>query len=516
MRVAVLGLENGSAGRVAKELLRLLLADPLRAEEEWERELDKHDAARPLIIRVRRDEPEQQRHVLELARDDLVPEVDVSSPVLDGHNIEILVMETGAFGEGSAPTEFEDAVLVPTVEIPSESGRFTPLSTPVHKALVVADGIRGAMSIRVVPPSDGDEIATVVNLQRHEDDASSFPFTTVDVDQGSRAVAAFRQGVEHAMRYEELWSRSNLAEPLRWLKTGTLTTPDGSTKPAVRGLVRSVLRGASVGILDEEARRLSATLGTHAAGSRYAALNDELTAWAAAAHGELREQLEAAFSGRRWRKVGWWKLFWRVDDVSMLASELVALRFLPHAEKHVIYLAGRINEAASPAGTAQALYAAPVGARSGPEKPAPSGELAKWPTQIPFTRRYLLEELTPALQTAAQNLVLQTLSTSAVSTALAGLMYLSSFGAYEAGAVGALGLVWGLRRMQRKWEGSRDLWEAEAQEEGRKAIQATAKAVADVLDRSIGPPSSRDEASDDLARARKLVEEAEEALSRLR
>jgi len=527
VRVAVVGLAGGSAGRTAKELLRLVLADPLKAEEEWERGLDKYDARRPLVVRVGKGErvpsPQQQRHLLEPAGENLVPEVYVSSPTLGGHNIEILLMEGGPFGaseDGAAPGDSEDALLVPTVEIPSsDTGRFTPLATPVHKTLVIVDGIQGALSLGAVfPPPNPDEVATLVNVTRpdNDDGASSRPSTTVDVDLGARAVAAFRQGPEHAMRYEKLWSRSHLSDALTWLRTGALTTADSRTKPAVRRLIGSVLRGATARIRAEEARRLAGSPHAHAAGPRHAALDGALTAWAAAAHGELRERLDAAFSSRRWRKLGWWKLFWRVDDVSMLASELVTLRFLPLAEKQVIYLAGRIREAGGPQGGEEVGYAAPLVARPQTDKPAAQGDLTPWPTHIPLAREYLLEQLTPALQTAAQNLVLTTLSTSAVSAALAALMYLSSFGAYEAGAVGVLGLVWSLRGMQKKWEDARDVWEAEAHEEGRKAIRATAKSVADALDRSLGGSPRPEEAADDLSRARRLVEEAEEVLPRLR
>ncbi len=125
-----------------------------------------------------------------------------------------------------------------------------------------------------------------------------------------------------------------------------------------------------------------------------------------------------------------------------------------------------------------------------------------------------MDETVPALQALAQKLVLQTLGTSATTTALAALMYLSSFGGHEAGAVGALGLVWSLGRLQKKWETARDFWEGEVREEGRKAVRAVEVSVADVLDRAarVGRP---DTAMGDLDRAGELVEKAEDALSKL-
>ncbi|RDJ93213.1 hypothetical protein B4Q13_23445, partial [Lacticaseibacillus rhamnosus] len=42
--------------------------------------------------------------------------------------------------------------------------------------------------------------------------------------------------------------------------------------------------------------------------------------------------------------MGWWKLFWRVDDVSMIASDILNQRFLPEAQSEIIFLAGRIAQ----------------------------------------------------------------------------------------------------------------------------------------------------------------------------
>lgn len=47
----------------------------------------------------------------------------------------------------------------------------------------------------------------------------------------------------------------------------------------------------------------------------------------------------------------------------------------------------------------------------------------------------------------------------------------------EAGAIAALGLVWTLRRLQKKWEAERENWEAEVREHGRVVLSE----VEDVL-----------------------------------
>ncbi len=525
VRVALLGLAKGSAGRTAKEVLRLVLADPLKPEEDWERQLRSYDTAQPVIIRVgpENTQQQQQHHTFEYAKSSLLPEVDVASATLNGNNIEILVTEFNpldASTHGEGLSALDEAVLVPTVDIPtSDSGRYTPITTPVHKALVIADGIIGAAIVASTPSlHDKDEIATAVNLKTHEDDIAGCPFIAIDVDSGSRAVAVFREGVEHAMEYQSLWSKSNLPSLVEWLRLGALNTPDGSTKPAVRTLIASILRDTLSEIQAREAVQLAGALRSEMSTTRFVPLNKGLAEWAADAHAELQEELDIAFTGRRWRQLGWWKLFWRADDVSMLASEMVTRRFLPNAEQEVIYLAGRIDEAISPAIPEPAQYTLPAVTPSstGAAGRHPSSRIAagtKWPTNIPFTRGYLLSETVPALQALAQKLVLQTLGTSAMTTSLAALMYLSSFGASEAGAVGALGLVWSLGRMQKKWEAARGFWEGEVREEGRKAVRAVEASVASVLDQD--RCGEDDTTLHDLRQARVLVQRAEDALEKL-
>ncbi|OAA64716.1 hypothetical protein SPI_03363 [Niveomyces insectorum RCEF 264] len=595
IRVAVLGLTNNSsngAGDTAKELLRLLLADPLKEEEPWEAQLAAHDARQPLIVRVRghssdgngdaeagnssiASHHQQQQGVVTFATESELAEIEVESPGLAGHQIEFLVMESNLAVPAAAPgyegsTEtWEETVLVPTVEIPlsqttgANTGRYTPVTTPVHLALIVADGLLGAASLATMPlraAHDADtrsDIRAAVNLPHYNNDdmaSSQYPFATCDTAAAADALALFRSSVAHAHAYETRWRTSGVSGLAGWLKAGARDRTDGSTKPPVRQLVASVLRNALTSIQAAEAAQLQATAKTaRTAGSDAqsdASLHTALADWAEAAHGELQAQLDRAFAGRRWRQLRWWKLFWRADDVTMLATGLVTQRFLPEAERSVVYLAGRIEEAArrerGPAGTASAvaLYAAPVvateptspasavaEASSGaedssvpPSSPPPPPPKTQWPTHIAFTRRYLLDETVPALQALAQKLVLQTVGSSGLAAALAGLTYLSAMGAYEAGAVAALGLVWSLARMQKKWEAARQFWEGEVREEGRKAVRAAEASVAATLDetRAVadaaagGGNGDRKQTLRDLRETRALVERAQEASKRLK
>lgn len=523
-----------SSHATAKQLLRLLLADPLTPEQEWEQQLQSADASQPLILHVGSEAEESQHPHLSFAkrRDELLPEINVSSPVLNGNNLEFLLMETNPFDAGpNANLEAtEQTVLVPTIDIPSNTGRYTPISTPVHRALVVGDGILGAASLLSSPLLQEDSmISAAVNFPSHDPstDLTAYPFTILSLPTATKALALFRASVSNAGAYENLWYESNLPSLTTWLKTGVLSSSPGTTKPPVRALIASILRNTSAAIQAEEARLLSLALSSKLSPTALSSLDRALSAWSQSAHHELQTQLDAAFTGNRWRKLGWWKLFWRVDDVGMLSSEMLAQRFLPEAERVIIYLTGRIKEAGLvEEHETDPTYSGPlvVSATEGnvdENLDQPTAELeGKWPTHIPYTRSYLLERTVPALQALAQKLVVQSLGTSAAMSSLATLTYVSQIwgaGAYEAGAVAALGVVWSLRRLQKKWEAARAYWEGEVREEGRKAVRATELSVGEVFERA-----KRRESEDgtgglgEVRKVRGMVEEAEEALGRLK
>ncbi|KUJ17821.1 uncharacterized protein LY89DRAFT_584813, partial [Mollisia scopiformis] len=464
--------------------------------------------------------------------------IHVSSPMLNGHKLEILVLEMDPQNVGDEGA-FTEAVLVPTMEIPTSStGRYTPVTTPVHKSLIVADGVMGAATVLSYPiDTDRSVVGAAVDLQVVNLQKEPLPFQTIDVALAEKALGSFRESVDNALSYEENWFKSGLPEILDWVRDGTAST-DGATKQPLRQLIESVLRNASVAIEAERSRQLSAALTAKVSSSDLVGLRKELSSWAERAHTELRDQLDIAFNGRRWRKLGWWKLFWRVDDVSMIASDILNQRFLTDAEKEVIFLAGRVVEAgalkqipeASPKNWAykrEIQEHAKLQLGSSPPPPVIQDliesprdhlpvnvKLHPWPLHIPATRTYLSQETVPALQALAQKLVLQTLSTSSLATVFGGLIYLSSVSntLYEAGAVAALGVVFSLRRMQGKWETARTFWEGEVREEGRKAVRGVEGAVNGVLEK----PDQPLEGDLELEKAADAVEKAQAALTETR
>jgi len=519
IRVAVIGLSGqGKAASKSRELIRLLLADPLKAEEEWERVLMAQSG--PLLLKISKDAAD----AVQTGSDNrLVRELNISSPTLNGHHLEILVLD----GEVLSPTEegqedIAERVLVPIIDIPvSNTGRYSPITTPVHKALIVGDGILGAASLLKLPSTiDHDLVVSAVDLPGyvHDEDAT-MPFQPVDVALGTAALNSFREDIDNAINYEHHWFASGLPLLRDWLKAGSSTSPS-LLKPPVKSLITSILTSTSQRIQSQESLELSAALSSKVSPSSIHSLHKDLATWSERAHTELRDQLDLAFAGRHWRALSWWKLFWRVDDVSAITSDMLASRFLPAAHDEAIYLAGKIAEAgvlpretpasASPTNWAyKAVDDVPRGLdaaiqQAGAPRPtqthrdvvpatdanpldgsvaAPAVRAQPWPLHVALTRAYLANATVPRLQALAQRLVAQTVATTAGSAAVAGVLYVGnlSVGAYEAGAVAALGTVWALRRMQAGWEGARGYWEGEVREEGRRAVRGVEGAVERVL-----------------------------------
>lgn len=540
VRVAVLGLADGlEPGRTAKNVLRLLVADPLSPEQEWERELLGHDMTKPLIVRIGSDQGHEgadgHEGSLTYAKGGLLKALNISTPGLNGHRLEVLLMESNPLADASkeAFQDFEEAALVPTVEIPtSNTGRYTPVTTPVHKTLLVTEGLPGAASLLNLPlVSHGESIAAAVDFPGHQSqDSGALPFSTVDVESAAQGLDAIRQSIGRAFEYERLWFGSNVPAVMTWLKAGVTSTEDGTTKEAVRNLIASVLRNATGAIQKDESCRMSSAISQRISPEAAASLSRALAEWSEKAHAELQGEMDRAFSSRRWSKLNWWKLFWRVDDVGVLSSEMLSRRFLPRAERNVLYLAGQI-EGSGLFGTANGKTAYSLPSLSLSRRPGsqPGSAVAqpptsksstgtKWPTHITFTRSYLQSETVPALQALAQKLVFQSASFSALTSALGGLMYLSSFGISESGAIAAFGIVWSLRRLQKKWETAREYWQGEVREEGRKAVRAVEISVGEALDGAVGRGGEgADEAlRSELKTARELVQRAEEALDRLK
>ncbi|KAK4670132.1 uncharacterized protein QC763_208750 [Podospora pseudopauciseta] len=548
IRVAILnparedGHENTEA---SKSLLRAALADELGEQAAWETQLERHNLAEePLIVRVKASE--KGTAALDTQVPTTFPEITAYSPTLGRNNLELLLAKFRPQATKTAE-ELEAELLVPGVQTTKPTAVIsTPQTTlvpsAVHMTLLVGNGLRGALNaLELAKSNPSSVIKTAVNLksgtavkeeleiqsqnyayspsQPHGllDPNSSLPFFTVDSFAAIEGLDALRAG--RAEVFSELWTEGNVKQIRDWLRANTEATD--KIKPPVQHLIGSILSRAKEGLEQQERQQQlsqhnQANLVEIEATIRR--LDQEIVSWAQSAHEELQSRLDSAFSNHLWRSLSWWKLFWRADDVTLNTSELVMSYFLPRAEQEVVYLAGKV---AASFPTISPAISYPVD----PEEklvstPGPTAvemeHHGKWPVQITSTRQYLLETTVPALQALAQKLVVQSASLTGLNSVLAGLVYFSGFGAYECGAIAALGLVVALKRMQKRWDEARGYWEEEVREEGRKAVKRVegqvARGVGDVLFRGVkteGVGGGRGE------RVREVLEEADEVLRRL-
>ncbi|MCJ1247978.1 hypothetical protein MMC30_005193 [Trapelia coarctata] len=498
IRVAVLGL-NGRRG--ARRLIRALLADPLGPEQPWEGELVGRYAedGRALLIRYGKDYELDQRHPL-------LRTLSVPSTLLENNKIELLVysIDSGLQNEASGMEIDSQDLLVPAIETPiSASGRASMISYPVHKALVFGEGVQGILAMPRAAYLGGDEntdsmIKGAVNAGWQPPEALGSPEESIaltNLPQAESAIASFRNSVNNSFDYEHKWLASNLPTLIDFLSAGTKPTPVQALKPALHGLISTILKETTSAVSLAHANRLAAVASSAVPDRTRTNLSEAITKWAEAAHIELRDGLALAFASPAWRKTAWWKLLWRVDDVGFMAAQILQRSFLIEAEKEIIWIGGRMQQAGllSPLPEPQKRKMPKQALGADPPAPhisdllAPSASVehdlyvlpkpiiqTSRPQQIALARADLLACISP-LQALAQTLLLQSLSTTILTSALSALMYvsISTTSIYVAGVVGTLGFVWSARRLQREWERARGEWRGRVMEEGRRVLGAT-------------------------------------------
>ncbi|KAL4896011.1 hypothetical protein BDV59DRAFT_171831 [Aspergillus ambiguus] len=492
IRVAVLGLNDATA---ARRLVHLLLADPLTPREPWEDALEAYDAdtSRGLLIRY--------GETSESVPNDLLPTISVPSQILKHGNLEILVSSLGAESAQSTSTFTAETFLVPTVTIQtSYTGRHNVVRYPVHKTIVCGRGVDDLLTYsRLLARTDlrneTESVYGAIELGQaaSEPHLRSDRVAFVDVARAEDALAKFRESVQNASLYERGWNSSGVQPIVDWVMS--LRASDGVLDPSLRSLVASLIDAAEMGVVAEEARKSQERREASVPDRVRDSLDRMAGEWAERGHTELRGALEEGFASKRWRGLAWWKLFWRVDDVGMITSEILERKYLRRAEKEVVWTAGRFQQAGLLEDVTETA-----------EKPA---ESAPWPTQISTSRTRLLQTTVPSLQALAQRLVLFSMSTTTLTSALSALTYVSipSASLYETCSVAAVGLIYSLRRQQRKWETARNFWEDEVREDGRMALLETESYL-----RKVAREGGRHDTEDPDAEARQTVQRARQAL----
>ncbi|KAL3489415.1 hypothetical protein BJX62DRAFT_226574 [Aspergillus germanicus] len=524
IRVAVLGLNDVAS---ARKLVRLLLADPLKGREDWEDMLDNVSGEngeggleRGLLIRY--------GEVSESISNHLVPTISVPSPILKKGNIEILVTNLGAGTDVSAANAgaqlTADTFLVPTVTIQtSHTGRHNMVRYPVHRSIVCAEGVDGLLAYSgLIAQADlGKEASSVyaavevgISGPRLNNDRIAF----VDTNKAQEALVKFRESVQNAILYERGWTGSGVQPIVDWLSS--LRGEEGSLDPSLKSLITSLVDSAEQGVVKEENRRVQQVEEGSVPEEIREGLDRTVSSWAESAHTELRGSLEEGFATKKWRGLAWWKLFWRVDDVGMITSEILEKKYLRGAENAVIWTAGQLDQAGLRVSEKEETVAAPAPAyntvNASSENVAvaiveqtPKEEQVLWPTQITKSRARLLESTVPSLQALAQRLVFFSLSTTSLTSALSVLTYVSlpASSIYETCTIAAVGLIYSLRRQQRKWDAARTFWEEEVREQGRAALLETEEQL-----RTTVRDGGKSQVDVTAHEARKAIADAREAL----
>jgi hypothetical protein len=473
----------------------------------------------------------------------------VPSRVLKKHNIEILIstLHFGAVPTGEQ-NKVQNAVLVPTLETPtSASGRYMNVTYPVHKTILLGEGLKslveyGKFAYGQELPNEMCKLA--ISLPNSAFYTKPGEISPVDLEIGEKALEKIRESIGNATIWEEGWFRAGIPNLSTWLLENTTAEKDIALKPVISNLISSVLAEAEEQIASSQIEaEKSAAVATVSQTTR-AEITKVIEEWSEASHGELRDKLDMAFASKHWRRLKWYKLFWRADDVAMITSDILERRWLVEAEKGAIFLSGRIEgeglltdeqlKAKSLNGLPQLvrpdemdekdpfelqyseLLKADINAAD--EGTAlPPAIRTPWPKTIPLTRHALATRTIPSLEALAQKLVLQTASTTSLSAAISALAYVgtASTTLYEAGAVFAFGTVLGLWRMQGKWQDAVKFWEGEVREEGRKAIRGTEEGVRGCVVE--GGRGVVDEVGvEDRKVAKEAVEKAREALEKLK
>ncbi|QGA16739.1 hypothetical protein EYB26_004407 [Talaromyces marneffei] len=509
VRVAVLGVNDA---RSTRRLVRLLLADPLSEEQSWEELIDSYgiEGSNGLLIRY----GEESR----IVENSLCPTISVNSPLLKQGKIELFVSTLGSGPEPDNGPVTDEAFFVPTITLEAtESGAHEVIRYPVHKTIICGVGTEGLVAYsgllgRADLKSSEKLVHGAIELNVAEATQKDSKVTFVNMQVAETALAKFRESVQFASEYERGWTAGGVQAVVDWLPT----TSRAGLSTDLRTIIQSLLDTAEEGVVADEATRSREFELTDTSAATRQSLDQSVSIWAERAHTELRNSLDEGFASRRWNGLSWWKLFWRVDDVGSVMSEVLQTRFLLRSEKEMIWTAGRVKQTGLLDGAPNSPDLTEVSSVKDTEQTEAGStqtenETPPWPLQIATSRLNMLRTTIPSMQALSQGLVLFSASTTGLTSALSALLYTSSStGLYEACSIAAVGLMYSLRRQQVKWETARSSWQAEVREKGRTALIETEQ----VLRRLIrdGPSLRRDESAEErakmvIARARKALED---------
>ncbi|KAF2663261.1 hypothetical protein BT63DRAFT_394111 [Microthyrium microscopicum] len=529
IRIGILALTRDDAGTAesiqkARKVASCLLADVLAPKSKWEEALSNSgDDARAVIIRYGPDiESPYTNSVFKILQSD--------SPLLKQFNLEILIstlnVNTTSVNSSnlSSSTEISslDAILALRLESPaSAAGGYSSVEYPIHKALLVGAGLNDILSLGTftglqnITTLPSDMIQTVIDVPSHLSTSSGHSgvgdndsVAIIDVNSSTKAISDFRESPLKAGDYPVEWEASHLPKVLDWVTRDAQSTP--KLKAPIKRHIESILQTTAARIAQAESDLESNMQAGIVPKPVRMSISKTVDSWAERAHSELQGRLDVAFNSKQWHKLAWWKLLWRVDEVGMIAGDLLRKSWLVEAEKGTIFVAGRVQEAGllerksweleSQAASVIASQSAedlqakatdqlgvspPTSAilYSGSELDIAMSRFSTldipYPQHIPSTRQSLLRDTVPRLHARAQSLVFASLSMTGFTSALSALLYISfpSTTLFEASAIAAFGLVLSMSRTQKKWGEARTEWQSTVREQGRQALMNTEGSV---------------------------------------
>lgn len=508
--------------------MRLLLADALEKEGKWEKELllqpTLEDYSQGLLIRYG-NPPNSSLPQPKTS----VPVLYIPSNVLERNNLEILVSSVSGPRAGellqTTHTVTSDAFLSPSIGTPTAaSGRQTTIAQPVHSCLLVTNGldelIQGAellASTKFTAITDRESVRFAVYLEDTGENVSSGQVLVVDINTAEEGLVAIRNSIAQATEYEHKWVGSGMPSVSNWLALAAAVNSGSTISVPVRNLISSLLTTATTNIQVEASLEARTSATRNLTPATQASLEDAIEEFSRNAHQELQSGLASAWDSRNWRKLAWYKLFWRVDDVGLIITDLVTNAWLPRTERAVYELSGRLSQAGisptdvqppAPSSTPElkpdssaeptlVLQAQADIATEPPMQPVlinPAGvtEVSMVPTPKPLTlsssisrtRSQQMESAIAELTSTAQQIVFKTLSLSGLSAGLSALTYVSITpgSLYEAGTIAAVGTVYALWRMQGDWHKSTKALEDGLYDQGKTVIQRIVGRMRDLVE----------------------------------
>ena len=556
IRVAILGL---NVPDTARRLVRLLLADALERDQGWEQrvisDVGSENYGQGLLIRY------GEAYDTSLPRQQsVIPVLRIPADALSRNNVEILVSAissrvlTEANFKRNRTTS--DVFLSPTVGTPSShGGRQSMISLPVHKALLVAKDLNELVkaaelfaSTDFLSPTERQMAELAVNLAVGIDNRPG-GLIVVDLEKAEEGLNAIRTSTKEATTYEHKWMESGMKDLSIWLSLASAKSAAGLPR-LVRDLILSLLDAASMNLKKQEADVLALSEKNAVPENTRTSLERAITRFSSQAHAELQSSLAAAWSSRNWRKLAWYKLFWRADDISLIVTDLVNNAWLPRAEQSVYELSGRFVQAGittsssdevpaemqvietqeskevehvpmitTPArGVSMGAMAVNVPTTGEKDTVIQQGQVEppSFVTKIPAMRRNYISQSVTDMTVQAQQIVFRTLTIFGASGGLSGLAYFSvtSGNVYESATIIALGTAYALRTMQGGWQSQCRRLQVELSEAGRAVLQQTEKQMRD-LARHGGKREEHGSESDFRRQAADAVEKARQALEEL-